>query len=258
MKHTTLGLALALLFTCTTAALAADNAKPMVVRDYTDWVNPADQEAYEAGIKAFNQCLAQHGFKYNWTAWSHETGDTYSYSYVTDPLPWSAFDTMRTASKPCDATLRTSVNPHLKSEISAFMEIHPELSHMAKGQTINAPYLEVLYFKLKPGHEAREAFIDVVKKITVAAEKSKWPNNYATAEARDAGGESPDFLVLIPSKSWEEVGKDPETPLWTMMENVYGKADAQAMRKSLNDAVQEQSAHVDSYNAELTYKASGK
>ncbi|KLD64276.1 hypothetical protein [Dyella japonica] len=258
MKHTTFGLALTLLFSCTTAAIAADNAKTLVVRDYTDSVAPADQEAYEAGIKAFNQCLSQHGFKYNWGAWVHETGDTYAYSYVTDPLPWSAFDAMRTAGKACDGAIRTGVNPHLKSEISAFMEIHPELSHMANGQTINQPYIEVISFKLKQGHEAREAFLDVVKKITAAADKSKWPNYYATGEIRDAGGDAPDFQVLIPAKSWEEIGKEPATPLWAMVESVYGKPEAQAMRKSLNDAVQEQNSHVDSYNTDLSYKASGK
>lgn len=258
MKHTTLGLALTLLFSCTTAALAADNAKTMVVRDYTDSVAPADQEAYEAGIKSFNQCLSQHGFKYSWTAWVHETGDTYSYSYVTDPLPWSAFDAMHAADKACDGTLRSAVNPHLKSEYSAFMQVHPDMSHLAPGQTINSPYVEVISFKLKAGHEAREAFTDVVKKIAAAADKSKWPNHFATAEIQDGGHDAPDFQVILPAKSWEELGKDPDTPLWAMVENVYGKSDAQAMRKSLNDAVVEQNSHVDSMSAELTYKAGGK
>jgi hypothetical protein len=258
MKHSTLGLTLTLLFSCTTAALAADNTKTLVVRDYTDSVAPADQEAYEAGTKAYNQCLAQHGFKYSWTAWVHETGDTYAYSYVSDPVPWSAFDAMRAASKACDGTLRSGVNPHLKSEISAFMEVHPEMSHLAPGQTINAPLVEVISFKLKQGHEAREAFSDVAKKIAAAADKSKWPNHFATAEIQDGGADAPDFQIIIPSKSWEELGKEPDTPLWAMVESVYGKSDAQAMRKSLNDAVQEQDAHVDSMNAELTYKGSGK
>ena len=62
----------------------------------------------------------------------------------------------------------------------------------------------------------------------------------------------------IPAKSWEEIGKEPATPLWAMVESVYGKPEAQSMRKSLNDAVQEQNSHVDSYNTDLTYKASGK
>jgi hypothetical protein len=257
MKNSILWLALAASLSCAVASQAADTEKAMVVRDFTDSVAPADQVAYEAGTKALNDCFRQHGAKYTWTAWVHETGDTYSYSYTTDPLPWSAFDDMQATFKACTATNRTSVNPHLKSEISGFMEVHPELSHMAKGMTIVQPYIEVIDFKLKPGHEAHEAFLDVAKKIAAAADKSKWPNNYSMSEIRDAAG-GPDFVVVLPAKSWADIGKEPETPLWQMVENVYGKADAQAMRSSLNNAVQEQTSHIDSYSAELSYKAGNK
>jgi hypothetical protein len=259
MKASILCFAIVLALSCASAAIAADNSsKVMVMRDYTDIVAPPDQAAYEAGIKSFNECLSQHGFKYTWTAWTHETGDTYAYSYVSDPLPWAAFDAMRTAGKACDSAIRSGVNPHLKSETSAFFKALPELSHIAKGATINSPYIEVIYFKLKPGHEPHEAFLDVAKKITAAAEKTKWSNNFAIGEVLDAGEGAPDFIVLLPAKSWADLGKDPDTPLWSMMESAYGKQDAQAMRKSLNDAIQEQSSHIDSYSDELTYKGSSK
>ncbi|MHA6204765.1 hypothetical protein ACXU4B_10100 [Dyella soli] len=258
MKSMTPWLVLALATACAAGTHAAEAAKATVIRDYTDTVAPADQLAYEAGIKRFNECLSQHGFKYTWTAWTHETGDTYTYSYTTDPLPWSGFDAMQAAGKACDGALRSEVNPHLKSEFSAFMETQPDMSHMAKGMGISAPYIEVIYFKLKFGHENREAFTTVVKKIAAAAEKSKWPYYFATASVRGGGGDAPDYVVVLPSKSWADLGMDDNPPLWTMVENAYGKEEAQAMRKSLNDAVQSQASHVDSYNAELSYKASGK
>jgi hypothetical protein len=165
---------------------------------------------------------------------------------------------MRAAGKACDASIHKDINPHLKSETSAFFKALPELSHLAKGTTLNEPYIEVIYFKLKPGHEPHAAFLDVAKKITAGAEKTKWPGNFAVGEVLDAGDGAPDFIVLLPAKSWAELGKDPDTPLWTMMESAYGKQDAQALRKSLNDAIQEQSSHIDSYSTELTYKTSSK
>jgi len=258
MKSSTLWLASMAACCCISTVVAADAPKPMLIRDYTDFVAPADQQAYEAGIKSYNQCLSQHGFKYTWTAWSHETGDTFAYSYTTDAVPWSAFDTMHETSKACDAIFRSSVNPHLKSEMSGFVEARNDLSHMAKGMGLTAPYIEVIYFKLKNGHEPHETFIDVAKKIAAAADKAKWPNNYMIGEMQQAGADAPDFVVVIPAKSWEDLGKDPETPLWTMVENVYGKQDAQAMRKSLNEATESSSSHVDSYNTELTYKGASK
>ncbi|HUA79711.1 MAG TPA: hypothetical protein VL997_05020 [Dyella sp.] len=256
MKNGTAWLALALLLG--SAAQAAEKPAVTVIRDYTDIVAPADQQAYEAGVKSFNQCLHQHGFKYTWTAWTHETGNTYSYSYTSAPIPWSSFDDMDAAGKACDATMRSGVNPHLKSEISAFMQVLPEMSHVPKAADPAPKLIEVTYFTLKPGHESSEAFMAGAKKIAAAAEKSKWPYYYQFARVIDAGEGSPDFILVSPSKSWAELGADPDPDVWKMIESVYGKADAAAIRKTINDAIKDVSAHVDSYNAELTYTAPEK
>ncbi|RDS79619.1 hypothetical protein DWU98_16230 [Dyella monticola] len=256
MKQITAWLALALLSGA--AVQAAEKPAVTVVRDYTDIVAPADQQAYEAGMKSFNQCLHQHGFKYTWTAWVHETGDTYSYSYTSAPVPWSTFDEMDAAGKACDTAMRSSVNPHLKSETSAFMQVLPELSHMPKAVDPAPKLIEVTLFTLKPSHESSEAFMANVKKIAAAAEKSKWPYYYQFSRLIDAGDGAPDFILVSPSKSWAELGADPDPDVWKMAESVYGKADAAAMRKAINDAIKDVSSHVDSYNADLTYTASGQ
>lgn len=257
MKSMTGWLALALLGSMT--AQAADKPSTMVIRDYTDMVAPADQQAYETGVKNFNQCLHQHGFKYTWTAWTHETGDTYSYSYTSDPVSWGSFDEMDSAGKACEAVIRSEVNPHLKSETSAFMKPMSDLSHMAKDMDKMAPaFIEVVYFTLKPGHEAQDAFEATVKKIADAANKSNWQAHFQVGKLMYAGEGAPDYILVSPDKSWAEVGEEANPPLWKMIESVYGKSDAATMRKTLNDVIKDESAHVDSYNAELTYTASGK
>jgi hypothetical protein len=255
MKNGTAWLALALLLG--SAVQAADKAPVTVMRDYTDSVAPADQQAYEAGVKSFNQCLRQHGFKYTWTAWTHETGDTYTYSYTSAAIPWSSFDDMDAAGKACDATMRSGVNPHLKSETSAFMQTMPELSHVPKAVDPAPKLIEVTLFTLKPGHEASDAFIANVKKIAAAADKSNWPYYFQIGRIVDAGDGAPDFILVSPSKSWAELGRDPDPDVWKMVEGVYGKADAAAMRKAINEAIKDESSHVDSYNADLTYTAPG-
>jgi hypothetical protein len=258
MKSTKFWLALAIALSGMSSAHAQDAGKANIIRVYTDVVAPADQLAYEAGTKAFNQCLAQHGFKFGWDAWAHETGDTYSYSYTSQPVSWETFDAMQAAGKACDQALRTNVNPHLKSETSAFVEVMPDMAHLAKGAGIAAPFMQVTYFKLKPGHEASETFTDVAKKIAAAANKANWPGHFVVGKVREGAEGSPDFIVLWPAKNWGEVGNETNPTLWKMMEGVYGKDDTAALRKSLNDVVQESSSHVDSYNADLTYKPASK
>ncbi|MFK2892884.1 hypothetical protein [Dyella flagellata] len=258
MNTTTPWLALSFTLLCATGIQAADTSAPTIIRDYTDIVAPADQQAYEAGVKNFNQCLHQHGFKFTWKAWVHETGNTYKYSYVSDPLSWESFDAMNTAGKACDPTLRTAVNPHLKSETSSFLEVMPELSHMPKAADPASALIEVTFFKLKPGHEAAEAFVAAAKKIAAAADKSNWAFNYTIGRVREGDEGAPDFILVGPAKSWADLGKEPDPSVWKMVENVYGKEAGQAIRKSVNEALQSVSSHVDSYSADLTYTAAGK
>lgn len=256
MKRMTVWLVPAIALLCIGGVQAAEKDTANIVRDYTDTVAPADQQAYETGMKSYNQCLAEHGFKYTWTSWAHETGDVYSYSYVTDPLTWASFDAMHEAGKACDATFKAQVNPHLKGETSVFMQGDPELRNMPAGRLGVPALIEVTYFKLKPGH--REAFKDAARKIYVAAEKSKWAGHSMLNEVVEGGEGSPDFLLVSPGSNWADLGKEMNPGLWKMVEGVYGKADADALRQTIRDSIQDSSAHVDSYNAELSYKAAGK
>ncbi|MDE1893409.1 MAG: hypothetical protein KGM46_05620 [Pseudomonadota bacterium] len=255
MKSVSLCVVSALLLAGMAAAHAAEMEQAGVMRDYTDVVSPPDQLAYEAGVKSYNKCLAEHGFKFGWTAWTHETGDTYQYSYVTDPVSWAAFDQMHEQGKPCGAVWQRDANPHMKGETSAFMQVKPELSYAGKEKAASATLLEVTFFKLKPGHEAHEAFMAAAKKIAAAAAKAHWSNHYTVAQIMDADQGAPDFAVVSYAANWAEFGKDPEQPLWKMVAGVYGKDAGMSMRKSLNAAVQESWSHVDRRNADLSFTA---
>lgn len=257
MKILTSCVVSALALSAVTSTFAADTNNAVVNRDYTDTVAPADQQAYEAGIKAYNHCLHEHGFKYTWTAWGHETGDDYKYSYTGGPYTWADFDTMHSTGKDCDATYRAQVNPHLKSETSAFMVDQPELSRMPAGWDKQAPpaLITVTYYTLNPGHEADQAFTAAVTKITAAAAKAKWPYYYRTLKVQGGDEGSPDYILVFPQKSWADYGTEANPSVWKMVESAYGSTDTAALRKSLNDAIKTSSEHVDSYSADLSFTA---
>ena len=238
-------------------AQAAQNESAKVVRDYTDVVMPANQQAYETGVKAYNQCMSEHGFKYKWTAFSHVTGNVYVYSYVSDPVEWEDFDTMHATGGACDSVWRSEVNPHLKSETSAFMVIKPELSHMPKGMELGMGLLDVTYFKIKRGHEAHEKFANTLKVISEAAGKSNWPGHYLFARVQDAGPDSPDFVLAWPARDWADFGKEIDPSLWKMLAEVYGQKRAGELRKNLAELIVDSSSHVDHYNPDLTYTPPG-
>jgi hypothetical protein len=241
-----------------TSIHAAEADKANVIRVYTDIVTPAEQVAYEAAVKTYNKCLGQHGFKFTWTALLHETGNTYSYSYLGGPYKWADFDTMHDTAKACDDTFRSQANPHLQSETSTFLVAMPELSHMPAAKDATSALLNVTFFTLKSSREADDAFTDGVKKIAAAADKSKWAGHFTLYKTKGGGKDSPDYILVSPYKTWAEYGAGPDPAVWKMVEGVHGKQDTDALRKSINDAIQDASSHVDSYSAELTYTASGK
>lgn len=259
MKTIALRLAPLAALLCVAGAQAADMSmsKTSVARDYTDTVMPAEQVAYEAGVKAYNQCLAQHGVKYQWTAWMHVTGNVYQYSYVTDPLTWADFDTMHTQDAPCDAVWQSQANPHLKSETSSFMMAMPEMSHMPKGATLGTGLLQVTLFTLKPGYAAHDAFVNAATMIAKAADKSNWAGDYLFGEVQDADEGAPDFILVWGGKSWADLNQDIDPPLWKMVAKVYGQKKADEIRNTLDGAIASTSSHVDSYDADLTYTPSG-
>jgi hypothetical protein len=257
MKRITIGLASLAVLLCVGGVQAATMSQGTVVRDYTDTVAPADQQAYEAGVKAYNQCMSQHGFKYAWTAWTHETGDTYTYSYTTDPVTWADFDTMHATGSACDSVWQSSANPHLKSETSAFMVMMPGMSYMPKDMGPPPALVDVIYFTLKNGQAADEAFTNGVKMIYAAAVKTNWSGYSTTYHIVGGGPGAPDYILVIPAKNWADFGTDPNPPVWTMVANAYGKQKAQGIRNSINGAIETTSEHVDSYNADLTFTPSG-
>lgn len=258
MKRITAWLALVAGLFCVLGVQAADDSSPRVIRGYTDWVAPAEQQAYESGIKAYNQCLGEHGFKYAWMALNHETGDAYAYSYVTEPLTWADFDVMRESGKACDGTFRESVNPHLKRETSGFMKVVPEMSYMPKGSDMGQGYVDVVLFTIKPGHDADESFRDAVTQVTAAAVKAKWPGRYQVMHVIDSGDDAADYILVSPSKDWADFGAEPDPAFWKMVASVHGEVQAKSLRKALDDAIKHVSAHVDRYNGELTYRPAGK
>ena len=225
--------------------------------DIEDAVAPAQQVAYEAGVKSYNRCLSQHGYKFAVPALEHVTGDTYAYSYVVILPNWAGLDTNHAMSAVCDSVFEADVNPHLLSETAAISTVMPGFRHYPKGEgPADAPLTEVISFTLKPGRAADEAFRNGVRSIYAAEAKSNWPYYSELDGMNFAGPGAPDFQLIIPARSWAEIGT-PESPtVWEMLAKAYGQRKADAIRKSIDGAVASTEEHIDRYAPSLSYTPS--
>lgn len=252
MKTLTACVVAALAVSACASAYAADANQAMVMRDFTDTVAPAQQQAYEAGLKAYNECLREHHVKFRESTVTHETGNDYMYSTDVGPLTWADVDTLDAEAKSCDATWRAQGNPHLKSETSVFIVTRPGFSRMPKDMTGYA-LIDVIHFTLKPGMAAQKAFTDAVKEIYAAENKANWPE-YSTTGRIDSGGPgAPDYELDIFYKNWASLGPEPNPPLWKMVASVYGQQKADDLRGALNGAIASTEEHVDRLNPGLSY-----
>lgn len=232
---------------------AADTNPTSLSFDIEDTVAPAQQAAYEAGVKTYNQCLSQHGFQFAVPALEHVTGNTYVYSYVVVLPNWAGLDTNHAMSKVCDSAFDADINPHLLSETAAITTVTPGFSHYPRNMDPVTPLTVVISFTLKPGMTAYNAFTNGVKAIYVAEAKSNWPY-YSELDAMNyAGPGAPDFQLIIPAQSWAQIGT-PESPsVWKMLANVYGQRKADAIHKSIDDSIASSEEHVDRYAPSLSY-----
>jgi len=237
-------------------AQAAATSPTSLTFDIEDTVAPVQQAAYEAGVKTYNHCLSQHGFKFSVPALEHVTGNTYMYSYVVILPNWAGLDTNHAMAGVCDSAFEADINPHLLSETAAITTVMPGFSHYPGNMAPMTPLTEVISFTLKPGMAAYDAFTNGVKAIYAAEAKSNWPHYSELDTMNYAGPGAPDFQLIIPAQSWAEIGT-PESPsVWKMLANVYGQRKADEIHKSIDGAIASAETHVDRYDPSLTYMPS--
>ncbi|HKZ11474.1 MAG TPA: hypothetical protein VJL61_12325 [Rhodanobacteraceae bacterium] len=90
---------------------------------------------------------------------------------------------------------------------------------------------------------------------TAAAAKANWPYYWTTMRIEGGGDGAPNYILVIRSKDWADVGTEPNPALWKMVASVYGQADTDALRKSFGESIAKAPDHFDKYNADLSYSA---
>lgn len=229
---------------------ACAEAPAPVSRFYVVEVAPAQDQAFQDGMKAWLKCLHEHADTRGLWAWSAETGDLGRYVFESDTRTWAGIDERNPADKACGGDFNTGVMPHISKAYSWVGERRPKMSHAGMDGAMPA-YVYVLDIKVKSGQGA--SFAEAVEKYAEAAAKIKWEGQWFTDAVTGGGKGSADYILVWPNKSWAEIGQEPNPSIKAMMEKVYGKAQAAAIRKQFFDAIDHQWDGVWSYSKDLSY-----
>jgi hypothetical protein len=241
------GLAVAL---AAATGLAQAAAPSPVTRVYVVQVPPAQDHAFNVGMKAWEKCLRDHGTKQATYAYSAETGDITRYLFLNGYGNWAAMDTHEAAGKACGATFGTAVLPHVGTAFSEVAVLNAKASYMPGGDPDPAPMLWADVYRIKPGQGM--AFYGGLEKFAAAAAKINWEGHFAGYESEGSGQGGENFVIIWPNKSWADIGQDPNPAADDMMAKVYGMDGAESMHQQFLAAIAEHWSDAWSYNADLS------
>jgi len=191
---------------------------------------------------------------WTWNTWAIETGDNTG-TYVTSTCghAWKDFDDWDKRLGKADAADATaSMGPFEQSGTNGFYLYRADLS-VAPLSNPPAPVTAVTVFTLHP--QMQLVFEDAIKKITAAVSKQPdFPKTSGWLQLAN-GGETPTYVLLSQRQGWADFAPLAKT-LSEILTESYGKEGAEAIFKTLREAVAHTYTETASYRADLSYAPS--
>jgi hypothetical protein len=231
--------------------LAQAAAAAPVTRIFIVEVPPAQDHAFNVGIKAYEKCLHEHGATHTMYAYDSETGDTDRYLFKQPHSAWGGMDAHDPAGKVCRALFDAAVLPHTSRASSHIAVLSAKDTYMPAGDLDPTPILWVDAYRIKPGQE--QNFTDAVAKLAAAAAKAHWQDSFEGLSIEGAGQGGENFVLVWPKKSWADAGADPSPSTKDLMDSTYGEAAATANYQKVLGAIQDEWSDIWSYDKDLSY-----
>lgn len=197
-------------------------------------VKPEHSSAFESELAAHNAWLKVQGDAWDWEVWQVLAGtDRHAYVIRSGDYSWQDFEMRATLASRADEQWRLSIGPLLTSSSSSILIQRPELSRVRAADAV-APL--VYTNRLAIRYDRMADFLSVLPALSRAMTDSEymffnWSQLYA-------GGEQYVLHFDFPKQSWID-NNPPGVPFWTMIEQVYGAAEALRMREIWFSSIEE-------------------
>ncbi|MGH8288060.1 MAG: hypothetical protein ACREV7_03410 [Steroidobacteraceae bacterium] len=219
------------------AALAvaqAAGAGP-VTRVFVVAVSPAQDGAFNQGMKSYEKCLGEHGDTRATYAYDAETGDVGRYLFLEPQGAWGDMDAHSPAGEACHALFEAAVLPHVSQAFSEIAEPDAKDTYMPGGDSDPAPIMWVDAYRIKPGQS--QNFTGGIAKLAAAAAKAHWEGHFSGWDIDGAGQGGENFVLVWPQKSWADAGTMASPSITGLMDSTYGKTAAEANYRKVMGAI---------------------
>jgi len=210
---------------------------------------PGMEKQFEAAGKEHIAWHRQKNDPWAWFVWQVMSGPrTGEYVAATFGHKWADFDTAPVSREEDDADAGTRVRPYTESVETQYVVFLPKHSRPPQGST-PSKFATVATIRLKHGME--DAYRNAVSKIPKAMEKTNWPGRYVFYALAN-GGEHPTFFLVLPREKWADFAA-PDKPFEKMMEEAYGREDAEAILKTIDKATAKVTSEMIVYRPDMSY-----
>jgi len=236
-----------LLFVCT--SMLAQSSPQIVSEVNIAMPKPGMNAQWEAGRKEHSAFHAAQKDTWNIFVWEITTGErTGAYMMASPGHNWKDFDAREAFNKLDAPNVQKTMGPYTGASGTAYFVYRPELS-LTKPPATPAKMRTSSTYTLIPEHV--NDFLDAVKKINAAIQKTNYPAKPSRWYSLANGGEVPTYVQITDRDSWSDI-EPPEKKLEDALKEAYGDSGPQLLdqiRRSSHRIVTEMSV----FRPDLSY-----
>jgi hypothetical protein len=233
----------------TAAVLALPaGAEDMMVSRVTVWtVKPGMEAKFEEGLKRHNDFHRRQSDPLALSTFQVQSGPGGgAYIRLAGDRHWSDFDAEEAMAKADQADSAVNTDPYIASATTSYYRL---LADVSRPKESPSSMYALAFYRAKFA-KSRD-FMRAARKIHEGIGKTQWPVHYAWF-ALVNGGEGPEFVLSLPRDKWADFNP-PEKPFDKMMEEAFGRAEADSIGETFDNAVAGVSSEIVAYRADLSY-----
>jgi hypothetical protein len=234
-----------LLFVCT--SMLAQSSPQIVSEVHITAPKPGMTAQWETGRKQHSDFHAAQKDTWSILVWQIMTGErTGAYMMASPGHNWKDFEARDAFNKIDLPNVEKTMGPSSAGTVTAYYVYRDDLSQ-TKPPATPAKMRTTVSYTLIPEHV--NDFLDAVKKINAAIQKTNYPVKPSRWYSLANGGDAPTFVLVTDRSSWSDM-EPPEKKLEDALKEAYGDSGAlDQLRRSCHRIVSEMSV----FRADLSY-----
>ncbi len=230
-------------------SVLAQSSPQMVSEVNVSMAKPGMTAEWEAGRKAHSAFHAAQKDTWSILVWEVTTGErSGAYIMASPGHNWKDFDAREAFNKLDGPDVAKSMGPYTAGSSTAYYVFRDELS-LTKPPATPAKMRTSVYYSVIPEHV--NDFVDAVKKINAAIQKTNFPVKPSRVYSLANGGDAPTFVLITDRASWGDM-EPTEKKLEDALKEAYGDSGPKVLdqlRHSCHRIVTEMSV----FRADLSY-----